>query len=106
MQPLAIHKALIATAIGATCISFAAPFVKWADMDPSAIGFYRCLFAAFALAPLALRTTPQSGRWLGKGARLAFISGVVFAMDLMSSSTGGVSTMKLRTCAQHQSAFW
>lgn len=83
MQPLAIHKALIATAVGATCISFAAPFVKWADMDPSAIGFYRCLFAAFALAPLALRTTPQSGRWLGKGARLAFISGVVFAMDLI-----------------------
>ena len=83
MQPMAIHKALIATALGATCISFAAPFVKWAEMDPSAIGFYRCLFAALALAPLALRSKPKTGSWLGKGARLAFISGIVFAMDLI-----------------------
>ena len=83
MQPLPIHRALIATALGATCISFAAPFVKWAQMDPSAIGFYRCLFAAIALLPLVLRTDNRGGRWLGKGASIAFISGVVFAMDLI-----------------------
>ena len=83
MQPMPVQKALLATALGATCISFAAPFVKWAEMDPSAIGFYRCLFAAIALGPLVLRIPRKTGSWTGRGAKLAFVSGIVFAMDLI-----------------------
>ena len=78
-----IPKALAATLLGATCISFAAPFVKWAEMDPSAIGFYRCLIASFALLPLVMSVRSTSDQWLGRGARLAFVSGIVFALDLV-----------------------
>ncbi len=55
MAPLSPPRApLVLVALGAAVISVTALFVKWISLGPSAIGAYRCGFAALAL-----------GMWLG-----------------------------------------
>ena len=47
-------SALGLVAVGAVAISWAAPLVKVIEAAPSTIGYYRLLFAALSLVPVAL----------------------------------------------------
>ncbi len=72
--------------LGATCIGFAAIFVKLVALGPTPIGFYRCGLAAFFLFVYSAVKTPKAwlaiGHWpLTLWVRL-FGAGFFFALDL------------------------
>ncbi|OWY63175.1 hypothetical protein B7486_54520 [cyanobacterium TDX16] len=56
--------------IGVVSVSFAAILIRWADAPALSVSFWRCLGAAVALAPFALRQRrtlarlPRGDRWL------------------------------------------
>lgn len=68
---------------GAFCISFSAFFVKGADMDSSAIAFYRLVFGAAALFPLAAGMG-KSLRPSREAALFIALSGAVFSGDVVA----------------------
>jgi len=75
-------------ALGALCISFAAPLVKWITLEPTTIGFYRTAIASLTLGFLSFRfrprkwigDSPQQGWWKPLG--WAALGGASFAADL------------------------
>jgi len=79
--PAAPRLAAVKVAAGAVCISFAAVFVRLADVGPTAAGFYRMLFGGTALLVVLLvrrERLPLPGAALGWAAAC----GVLFALDL------------------------
>lgn len=68
---------------GAFCISFSAFFVKGADMDPSAIAFYRLFFGAAALFPLA-RILKQGLRPSREAVFFIVLAGLMFSGDVIA----------------------
>ena len=109
-------RALALVAIGAAVISVTALFVKWISLRPSAIGAYRCGFAAVALGAWVVvaggrgRATPgtvvatgASGRaWLYAVAAGACYAGdlYVWHRSILLSGTG------LATLLANTQVFW
>lgn len=109
-------RALALVAIGAAVISVTALFVKWISLGPSAIGAYRCGFAAVALGAWVVvaggrgRATPgtvvatgASGRaWLYAVAAGACYAGdlYVWHRSILLSGTG------LATLLANTQVFW
>ena len=85
---LSPFKAYGLVALGALCISFAAPLVKWITLEPTAIGFYRTAIASLTLGLLSFQfqprkwiaESPSRGWWKPLG--WAALGGVSFAGDL------------------------
>ncbi len=71
--------AALSVAAGAFCISFAAPFVAWAGVEPTVSAFYRVFFGALFLGLwLAVRQRRfSSAGWPG-----SLLAGFFFALDL------------------------
>lgn len=76
------RPALVAAA-GATCIAFSAILVRLADVEPSTAAFFRCAYALPPLAALALWERRRYGPRERGQARLAWLAGVFFALDLV-----------------------
>ena len=109
-------RALALVAIGAAVISVTALFVKWISLGPSAIGAYRCGFAAVALGawvvvargrgsatPATVAATGASGRaWLYAVAAGACYAGdlYVWHRSILLSGTG------LATLLANTQVFW
>lgn len=84
-------RALLALVIGATAIGFSALFVRFADVGPSAIGFWRMAFALPILVAWALQDhAAAAGRVAGgaapRTAALPYLAvtlaGLAFALDV------------------------
>lgn len=106
-------QALALVAVGAAVISVTALFVKWISLGPSAIGAYRCGFAAAALAvwvvaargrtPVTVRGAGASGRaWLcAVGAGACYAGDLyVWHRSILLSGTG------LATLLANTQVFW
>lgn len=78
-------RALLALLIGATAIGFSAIFVRFADVGPSAIGFWRMAFALPLLLVWNWRA-PDNGSDAATGARLPWaavtFAGLAFSVDV------------------------
>lgn len=73
------HALLLA--LGVLAVSFSAPLIRLADAPPLAVAFYRNLFAAAVLLPLALLRHPQEFRSLGgRQTGLLVLSGFLLAV--------------------------
>lgn len=77
----------LALLTGATCIGFSGILVRFADVGPAAVGFWRMIFALPALAAWAalerrpgMRTGPSSGRALWPIA----LAGLAFGIDVVT----------------------
>lgn len=74
----------IAALLGALCIAFSGIFYRYADVSPSTVTVFRCLYGLPILALVALverrRYGPMPGRTIG----LAILAGVFFAGDLLT----------------------
>lgn len=114
-EALTQGQALALVAVGAAVISVTALFVKWISLGPSAIGAYRCGFAAAALGAwvvVARGRTPATVRVSGGGASgrawlYAVAAGACYAGDLyvwhrsiLLSGTG------LATLLANTQVFW
>lgn len=73
-------KAYVALFTGIVGISWAALFVRWAEVPGLTSAFYRLLIAALVLAPLWLRRRP--GGLTRSSALLAALGGLLFGMDV------------------------
>ncbi|MDD5503832.1 MAG: DMT family transporter [Candidatus Omnitrophica bacterium] len=73
---------ILCVAIGAVMISFSSVFVRLANVDPTAIGFYRMLFGGVFLFAI---TKAMKGRlWQGSKHFLLVLScGSIFSIDLI-----------------------
>lgn len=76
-------KALLALLIGATAIGFSAIFVRFADVGPSAIGFWRMAFALPFLMIWSWRDRADGSSGEGKLPWLAVtFAGLAFSIDV------------------------
>src|SRR4051794_26157893 len=69
--------------LGALTIAFSAILVRLADTTPSTAAIFRCVYALPLLWWLALREDRRYGPRPGRARRLAWIAGVLFAIDLV-----------------------
>ena len=69
--------------LGALTIAFSAILVRLADTTPSTAAIFRCAYALPLLWWLALREDRRYGRRPARARRLAWIAGVLFAIDLI-----------------------
>src|SRR3954469_11128544 len=69
--------------LGALTIAFSAILVRLADTTPSTAAIFRCAYALPLLWWLALREDRRYGPRPGRARRLAWIAGVLFAIDLI-----------------------
>ena len=113
-EALTRGQALALVAVGAAVISVTALFVKWISLGPSAIGAYRCGFAAAALGVwvvVARGRSPATVRASGGASRRAWLyavaAGACYAGDLyvwhrsiLLSGTG------LATLLANTQVFW
>lgn len=67
---------------GAVAIASTGVLVRLADVPPATAGFLRCLYALPALWLLARLETRRFGPVGGREVRLAWLAGVLFAVDL------------------------
>ena len=69
--------------LGALTIAFSAILVRLADTTPSTAAIFRCFYALPLLAFLALREDRRLGPRPARARRLAWVAGVLFAIDLI-----------------------
>src|SRR3954466_8408238 len=69
--------------LGALTIAFSAILVRLADTTPSTAAIFRCVYALPLLWWLALREDRRYGPRPGQARGLAWIAGVLFAIDLI-----------------------
>src|SRR4051812_14353040 len=69
--------------LGALTIAFSAILVRLADTTPSTAAIFRCAYALPLLWWLALREDRRYGPRPARARRLAWIAGVLFAIDLI-----------------------
>ena len=69
--------------LGAMTIAFSAILVRLADTTPSTAAIFRCAYALPVLAFLALREDRKLGPRPARARRLAWVAGVLFAIDLI-----------------------
>lgn len=79
-------KALLALLIGATAIGFSAIFVRFADVGPSALGFWRMAFALPFLMVWSWRDQADRADGLPAGSKLPWVAvtlaGLAFSIDV------------------------
>ncbi len=70
--------------LGAMLIGWAPIFVRWIELGPTVVGFYRCLGGALILLPVALIRTPLWSILKSRKDYLlaAVIAGILFGLDL------------------------
>jgi drug/metabolite transporter (DMT)-like permease len=77
------ERPVLTAVLGALTIAFSAIFVRLADVTPATAAIFRC---AYALPPLALLAWSERRRYGPRApgqARLAWIAGIFFAVDLV-----------------------
>ena len=77
------RRPVLTAVLGALTIAFSAIFVRLADVSPATAAIFRC---AYALPPLALLAWYEQRRYGQRArgqARLAWIAGLFFAVDLV-----------------------
>jgi drug/metabolite transporter (DMT)-like permease len=74
----------IAALLGALCISFSGIFYRYADVSPSTVTVFRCLYGLPVLVFVAWLEHRRYGPLPARAVRLAVIAGVFFAGDLLT----------------------
>ncbi|HET7677946.1 MAG TPA: DMT family transporter [Candidatus Limnocylindrales bacterium] len=77
------RRPVLAGVLGALTIAFSAIFVRLADVEPATAAIFRCFYALPLLAVLAWNERRRYGPRAPGQARLAWIAGVFFALDLV-----------------------
>lgn len=76
-------RPLLAAVLGALTIAFSAIFVRLADVSPATAAIFRCVYALPPLAIIAWYEQRRYGPRAAGQARLAWIAGIFFAIDLV-----------------------
>jgi drug/metabolite transporter (DMT)-like permease len=76
-------RPVLAAVLGALTIAFSAIFVRLADVSPATAAIFRCAYAIPILAVLAWDERRRYGPRAAGQARLAWIAGAFFAVDLV-----------------------
>jgi drug/metabolite transporter (DMT)-like permease len=76
-------RPVLAAVLGALTIAFSAIFVRLADVSPATAAIFRCAYAIPILAVLAWDEGRRYGPRAAGQARLAWIAGAFFAVDLV-----------------------
>jgi len=84
--------ALIALGISVVCISWSAPFVRWAQVPGITSAFYRALVAAIIVVPYWVVTRDRSHSPSRNAVLLALLGGVFFGFDLALFNTAVLKT--------------
>ena len=84
--------ALAALGISVVCISWSAPFVRWAHVPGITSAFYRALVAAIIVVPYWLVTRDRSRAPSRNAVLLALLGGVFFGFDLALFNTAVLKT--------------
>ncbi len=84
--------ALFALGISVICISWSAPFVRWAHVPGITSAFYRALIAAIVVVPYWLATRDRSRSPSRRAVLLALLGGVFFGFDLALFNTAVLKT--------------
>jgi drug/metabolite transporter (DMT)-like permease len=88
-MPRRLHnRPILAALSGALAIAFSGILFRVAHVSPTTGAFFRCLYALPALAPLAWLEDRRFGPRPLKQRALAWIAGVVFAVDLVAWHQG------------------
>ena len=88
-MPHRLHdRPILATLIGAVAIAFSGILFRVAHVSPTTGAFFRCLYALPALAPLAWLEDRRYGPRPIKQRALAWIAGILFAVDLVAWHQG------------------
>ncbi|HEX4898410.1 MAG TPA: DMT family transporter [Candidatus Limnocylindrales bacterium] len=74
----------IAALLGALCIAFSGIFYRYADVSPSTVTVFRCLYGLPVLLFVAWLEHRRYGPLPARAIRLAIIAGVFFAGDLLT----------------------
>ena len=78
------RRPVLTAVLGALTIAFSAIFVRLADVSPGTAAVFRCLYALPPLAILAWYEHRRYGPRAAGQARLAWIAGIFFAVDLVA----------------------
>jgi drug/metabolite transporter (DMT)-like permease len=84
--------AFIALGISVVCISWSAPFVRWAHVPGITSAFYRALVAAIVVVPYWLVTRDRTRTPSRNAILLALLGGVFFGFDLALFNTAVLKT--------------
>jgi drug/metabolite transporter (DMT)-like permease len=74
----------IAALLGALCIAFSGIFYRYADVTPSTVTVFRCLYGLPVLILVAWLEHRRYGPLPARAIRLAIVAGVFFAGDLLT----------------------
>jgi len=74
----------IAALLGALCIAFSGILYRYADVSPSTVTVFRCLYGLPVLVLVAWLEHRRYGPLPARAIRLAVIAGVFFAGDLLT----------------------
>jgi len=74
----------IAALLGALCIAFSGIFYRYADVSPSTVTVFRCLYGLPVLVLVAWLEHRRYGPLPARAVRLAIVAGVFFAGDLLT----------------------
>ena len=81
----ALQRRPVATAAaGAACIASSGVLVRLSDAGPETVAVFRCLYALPLLGALAVWESRALGPLPSRARRLAWIAGVLFAVDLVA----------------------
>jgi drug/metabolite transporter (DMT)-like permease len=87
--PRRLHdRPILATLAGALAIAFSGILFRVAHVSPTTGAFFRCLYALPVLAPLAWMEDRRYGPRPLKQRALAWIAGILFAVDLVAWHQG------------------
>jgi drug/metabolite transporter (DMT)-like permease len=84
--------AFIALGVSVVCISWSAPFVRWAHVPGITSAFYRALVAAIVVVPYWLVTRDRTRTPSRNAILLALLGGVFFGFDLALFNTAVLKT--------------
>ena len=88
-MPRQLHdRPILAALSGAVAIAFSGILFRAAHVSPTTGAFFRCLYALPVLAPLAWLEDRRYGPRPLKQRRLAWIAGILFAVDLVAWHQG------------------
>jgi len=74
----------VAALLGALCIAFSGIFYRYADVSPSTVTVFRCLYGLPVLLLVAWLEHRRYGPLPARAIRLAVVAGVFFAGDLLT----------------------
>ena len=74
----------VAALLGALCIAFSGIFYRYADVSPSTVTVFRCLYGLPVLVLVAWLEHRRYGPLPARAVRLAVLAGIFFAGDLLT----------------------